>query len=118
MPCCTPGTPSGNTGRRSPGSGFFPVPNGLKSYIMSENLSDMLLAPSQNVPQPARLSGSTAANRIVRRIRMVSTLSVGIGEGDQHFDASTRAGRRFRIRHDQVEPAPCNRFIAVAPGAE
>src|SRR5215813_208748 len=116
MPCDTPGTPSGNTGLRSPGS-FFLVLN--RSLAPANHSVGSRASPT--LPQPASGSASTEARRMMSVARFIvppSTCAAGRDERDQHVDARARSGWRLEVGGDHVGPALGSGCVAGAPSGE
>src|ERR1700687_6355281 len=111
IPCVTPGTPSGNTGRRSPGSFFFWLRPNTSNLSMSK------------FSQPARTGASATSPasktmRWMRRISGSSTFAVGGDQRGEHIDARAGGLRGLGIGRDHVDIAARGGNIVVVPGRQ
>src|SRR5665647_2310608 len=112
MPWLTPGTPSGNTALRSPGSFFLSLRPKMSSLSGSKSA------------QPARTGITptmTANNRMrcMRRINKSSALAtVGADQSRQHVDARAGARRRLGIGRDHIDIAARGGDIVIFPGRQ
>src|SRR5262245_17051585 len=112
MPCATPGTPSGNTGLRSPGNFFFVLNRSPANHSVGSSASPMLAQPP---------SGSMSADvtRTMRASLVMAGPSRAAASGDervQHLYARARRWRRLNVRDDKIEPALGAGGVASAPG--
>src|ERR1017187_3301891 len=110
-PWLTPGTPSGNTALRSPGSFFLSLRPNTSSLSKSK------------FSHPTRAGASAASPtnntiRCMRRISGSSTLAVGGDQRREHVDARAGTLRRLGIGRDHVDIAARGSNIVVAPGRQ
>src|SRR5258705_1165436 len=121
-PCSRPGTPSGNTGLRSPGS-FF-----LVSSQSSRSLgSKLLMPPAQpaNAPDSA-IRTAAAIRRCEQRMVDFSLNSVYLPSAFrdrrkqplQRLGTRAQAWRRLAVVGNQIQPLPRGRRIVGAPGRQ
>ena len=103
-PCGTPGTPSGNTGLRSPGSGFL---------VLNQSSIGSALAAAERKPERQHRHDHQAT---MAAHRDASAFLVGVGQREQHLDLAAGAGRRLGVGEDHVGPAPHRGHVVGAPG--
>src|SRR5215470_14570615 len=120
MPCDTPGTPSGNTGLRSPGSFFLVLKKSPANHSVGSSASPMLA-------QPPSGTISTDVTRTIRASLVIawplkcmapSSAAAGRQQRRQHLDPPARLQRRLDICVDEIEPALGSGSIACTPGGE
>ena len=99
MPCVTPGTPSGNSALRSPGSFFFSLRPNTSSLSASKFSQPASTGASRDQHRPATRCDACGASN------WSSALAVGGDQRRQHFDARAGARRRFAVGRDHVDIA-------------
>src|SRR5665647_1990095 len=111
IPWLTPGTPSGNTALRSPGS-FFLSP--------SPNTSSLSMSKFSQPTKAGASASSPVINtmRCMRRITGSSALAVGGNQRREHVGARAGALRGLGIGRNHVDIAPRGGDIVVAPSRQ
>src|SRR5690348_4300465 len=115
MPCVTPGTPSGNTGSRTPGN-FFLVLRNERSVTLSMMLSMPSAQPASTMPRQSRTA--VEIRRDKRIGGLLSALTLGGHERRQELDLRSYAVGRFRVGQDRIEPVLSRSAVARMPGGE